>query len=436
MVHFEKYRQPTWNLLLHTIPKKTIPMTAPAPSTPALPQTAWRAVLAAVLCGVVVAMNVGKVPIAMTELRSEFGLSLVAAGWVSSMINTLGVTTALLFGLLGDRLGAYRMCLIGLFISALGGVAALFASNETVLLASRFAEGAGVVAVAVSAPALLSAACAPLDRRFALGIWSGYLPAGVGLVMLLAPLVMPVGGWRGLWVLTLAAIVLSALAVHRSRAAYHLPPADTIERHPFITAKEALSQPEPWLLAIAMATWTLQHYALIIWLPTYLLEQRGLQPFAVAMLTCLMVLANVPGNMLGGILLHRHFGRGNMIAFASLVTGLSGVGIFLDIFPDVVRYALCLTLSFVGGLIPASVLSASARYARTPKQIGTLQGLFIQWGQAGPFIGPPLIAMLVAASGLWRDALIVTGSAALLGIVFGLLIRRHENRPSVAPVHS
>ena len=135
--------------------------------------------LAAVLCGVVVAMNVGKVPIAMPELRSEFGLSLVAAGWVSSMINTLGVTTALLFGLLGDRIGAYRMCLIGLLISALGGVTALFADNESVLLASRFAEGAGVVAVAVSAPALLSAACSPLDRRFALGIWSGYLPAGV-----------------------------------------------------------------------------------------------------------------------------------------------------------------------------------------------------------------------------------------------------------------
>ena len=130
-------------------------MTSSASSTPLLPQTDWKAVLAAVLCGVVVAMNVGKVPIAMPELRSEFGLSLVAAGWVSSMINTLGVTTALLFGLLGDRIGAYRMCLIGLLISALGGVTALFADNESVLLASRFAEGAGVVAVAVSAPALL-----------------------------------------------------------------------------------------------------------------------------------------------------------------------------------------------------------------------------------------------------------------------------------------
>lgn len=408
-------------------------MTAMPPAPPAQPETDLRAVLAAVLCGVAVAMNVGKVPIAMGEMRAEFGLSLVAAGWVSSMINTLGVTTALLFGLLGDRFGALRMCLAGLAASALGGGAALLAGGGTLLLVSRFAEGAGLLAVAVSAPALASAACAPRDRRFALGIWSGYLPAGVGLAMLLAPVVMPAGGWRGLWVLTLAAILLASVAVLRSRAAYRLPPA-AVERHPFATAKEALAQPEPWLLALAMGAWTFQHYALIIWLPTFLQEQRGLSTAVTAFLSCLMVLVNVPGNLLGGSLLHRNFRRGSLIAFASLVTGLSGVGIFLDVLPDVVRYALCLTLSFVGGLIPASVLSASASYARTPKQIGTLQGLFIQCGQIGPFIGPPLIAMLVAASGLWRDALFVTGTAALLGVALGFRIRRQElAREACAP---
>ncbi|MCZ7653693.1 MAG: MFS transporter [Rhodocyclaceae bacterium] len=114
--------------------------------------------------------------------------------------------------------------------------------------------------MAVSAPALLSAACAPLDRRFALGIWSGYLPAGVGLVMLLAPLVVPAGGWRGLWLLTLAAILLAAVAVYRLRP--RLPPAAAFQRRaPSLRHGQALSQPEPWLLAIAMATWTLQHYA-------------------------------------------------------------------------------------------------------------------------------------------------------------------------------
>lgn len=398
-------------------------------TAPLYRDTDWRAVLAAALCGVAVAMNVGKVPIAMAALRADLGLSLVAAGWVSSMINTLGVTTGLFFGLLGARVGALRMCFFGLFVSVLGGLGALFAGNETALLISRFAEGAGMVSVVVSAPALLSAASSPRDRRFALGIWSSYLPTGVGLVMLLAPLVMPVGGWRGLWVLALAVIVLAALAIHRSRPAYVVAAPAAAKAPPRGEAREALSQPEPWLLAFAMASWTVQHYALIIWLPTFLKEQRGLSTVAVSLLSCLMVLVNVPGNLLGGSLLQRHFRRGNLIVFANLVTGLSCVGIFLDVLPDLVRYGLCLTLSFTGGLVPASVLSASANYAQTPKQIGTLQGLFMQAGNLGPFVGPPLIAMLVAASGLWHDALIVTGGAALLGITLGLLMRQREARP-------
>ncbi len=77
-------------------------------------------------------------------------------------------------------------------------------------------------------------------------------------------------------------------------------------------------------------------------------------------------------------------------------------------------------------MIPAAVLSSSASLARTPKQIGTLQGLFNQVGNIGPFLGPPLIAMLVAASGLWRDALIVTGCTAVVGVILGVTIRRLE----------
>lgn len=390
------------------------------------PETDWRAVLAAAFCGVAVAMNVGKVPIAMAQLREEFGLSLVAAGWVASMVNALGVTTGLLFGLLGDRVGALRLCFAGLLVSALGCLGALFAGNAAVLLASRFAEGAGMISVAVSAPSLLSAASGPHDRRFALGIWSAYLPAGVGLVMLLAPLVTPWGGWRGLWLLTLSGIVLAALAIWRARPAYRPASPAAAAPNPVGEAKQALGQAVPWLLALAMGCWTIQHYALIIWLPTYLSEQRDLSALAVSLLSCAMVLVNVPGNLLGGRLLQRHVRRGNLIVCANLVTGLSGVGIFLDVLPDLARYGLCLLLSFTGGLVPASVLSASASYARTPKQIGTLQGLFMQFGNLGPFAGPPLIAMLVAASGLWRDALIVTGSAALLGIALGLLIRGRE----------
>jgi MFS family permease len=400
-------------------------MTSPS-AAPTHTRTNWPAVFAAVLCGVAVAMNVGKVSIAMPLLRSDFGLSLVVAGMVSSMINTMAVASALFFGVLGDRVGAQRMCFFGLLMSAAGCGGALLATDGTMLLVSRFAEGVGMVAVAVSAPALLSAAAAPADRRFAFGIWGSYLPAGVGLVVLLAPPTMQLGGWRGLWMVTLAVIGLAAACVYRLRRAYRLPPSDKAPAKLLVTAKEALSQRAPWLLAFAMTTWTVQHYALIIWLPTFLREQRGIPPLTVALLSCLMVLANVPGNLLGGSLLQRRFRRGDLIACASVVTGLSGVGIFLDVLPDLVRYLLCVLLSFSGGLIPASVLSASVTFARTPKQIGTLQGLFMQCSQLGPFVGPPLIAMLVAASGDWRDALYVTGISASLGIVLGLMLRRYE----------
>ena len=388
--------------------------------------TEWRAVLAAAACGVAVAFNVGKVPIAMVELRAEFGLSLVAAGWMSSMINTLAVCTGLAFGILGDRVGALRTCYAGLATGILGITWGIVAGNGGGLLLSRFLEGAGQVAIAVSAPALLTSAAAPKDQRFALGIWSSYLPAGVGLIMLLAPLILPFGGWRGLWLLSLAALAMSAIAVRRCEASYAPRAATQTNQSPWCNAREALAQPAPWLLSFAMMSWTLQHYALIIWLPTFLKEQRDLGMLATSLLSCVMVLANVPGNLIGGSLLQRGWRRGNLIAAASLFTGLCGAGIFLDGLPDTIRYLLCVLLSFAGGLIPASVLSASAHLARTPKQIGTLQGLFMQMGNVGPFIGPPVIAAIVAASGLWRDALWVTGTAAAGGILLGLALRRYD----------
>lgn len=391
-------------------------------------QTDWRAVLAATFCGVAVAISIGKVPIAMPQLRAEFALSLVAAGWVASMVNMLGVSTGLMFGVLGDRVGALRMCFAGLAFNAIGGLAAVFAGNEMLLLISRFLEGAGVLCVAVSAPALLSAASTPRDRSFALGIWSTYLPVGVSLIMLLAPLAIPAGGWRSLWWVAIGVALVAGLTLYLCRSAYRLPAPAHPDVHPFLAAKEALAQPAPWLLALAMATFTVQHYALIIWLPTILKEQRDLSALAVSLLSCLMVLVSAPGTLFGGYLLQRHFRRSSLIAVASIVTGLSGAGIFLDLLPDLVRYALCLALSFTGALIPASVLSASAIYARRPKQISTLQGLFTQFSNLGPFFGPPIIAMLVSASGLWRDALWVTGSAALIGVALGLRLRVYERR--------
>lgn len=336
--------------------------------------------------------------------------------------------------MLGDRVGALRMCYLGLTVSVLGGLAGMMSATPLFLLASRFFEGAGFIAAAVSAPALLSAAAHASDRRFALGIWATYTPAGVGLATLAAPVLLPLAGWRGLWLFSIVMLLLAAVGISLHRKAYgrHTHGGSAA---PFLaTAKDALAQPMPWLLAFIFGTWTVQHFALIIWLPTFLKEQRDFSPLTIALLSCLMVLVNVPGNLLGGALLQRNFRRGNLVATASAITGLSSLGIFIDGLPDLVRYGLCLLLSFTGGLIPASVLSSSAALAKSPRQIGTLQGLYMQGAQLGQFFGPPAIAALVASSGHWQSAAWITGLAALGGVVLGLAVRAQENKRA-APGH-
>lgn len=391
-------------------------------------RTQWRAVMVAALCGVAAAMNVGKVPVSLPQMRDELGLSLVQAGWVSSTLATLAVVVALAVGLLVGRLGALRMVLAGLLLGALGAAATLAASGFAWLITCRIVEGAGFLLVSVAAPALVSAAAAAPDRRFALGIWSGYMPMGASIAMALAPLLMPAPGWRALWIAAACALCVAAVAVWRERASYGPGVASQHALAPLSQTLAVLRQPLPWLLTGTFALWATQHFALIIWLPTFLKEQRQLPDGVVSMLTCLMLVANVPGNLIGGALVQRGLPRGVVIACAQTFTGLCGWWLFSDALPDLFRYALCVLLSFVGGVIPASVMSSSTVLARTPSQIGALQGLIMQGTQLGQFIGTPLIAAVVAASGQWSSARWVTAAAALGGGALAIAAWRLERR--------
>jgi len=385
--------------------------------------THWPAVLAACACGLACAMNIGKVPPALPLLREQLGLTLVQAGWVSATLNTLAVVASLGVGLMTARLGSLAMVLGGLLLGAAASLAGLGADGFASLIATRFFEGAGFMAVAIAAPGLVSAAAGDDRRRFALGLWSAYMPAGASLALALSPLLLPLAGWRALWLASAAALLLAAALVWRQRRHYAAAVGSTHSRRPG-PALAVLRQAAPWWLALAFGVWAMQHFALIVWLPTFLKEQRGLAPAPVALLTGAMLLANVPGNLIGGALLQRGWSRGRLIAGANLATGLCGLGLFVDAWPDALRFALAVALSFVGGLIPSSILSSSTALARTPQQVGVLQGLLMQGSQLGQFVGTPLIAAVVAAAGSWTAARGVMAGAAAVGIALGLLVAR------------
>ncbi|MBT9489448.1 MAG: MFS transporter [Rubrivivax sp.] len=386
--------------------------------------------MAAVLAaGLAAALNVGKVPVALPLLRAELGLTLVQAGWVSSMLTTLALLGAAFVGMWVGRVGALRMVLAGLALCTTASVAATAWPGWAPLMASRLVEGLGFMWVAVACPALITAASAPAQRRLALSFWSAYMPAGASIAMLASPLLLPATGWQGLWWLTAAVMALAAIGLWAQRQHFSAAaPAPTAGGSFLGPVKAALGHPLPWLLALSFGVWATQHFALIVWMPTYLQEQRGLGPGATALLTGVMLLACVPGNLVGGWLVQRGVQRGHLLLGGQLAAGLGAVVYSLDALPDPLRYAAAVWVSFAGGVIPAAIMSSSTVLARSPQQIGTLQGLYMQGAQLGQFVGTPLVAAVVASSGQWRSALWVTASAAVMGVALALAAGRLESR--------
>lgn len=394
-------------------------------------RTHWAAVIAAIGAGIVAAAHIGKVPPALPALRQALDLSLVQAGWVVSAFNTLGVASAVVFGVLCDRVGHLRFAYTGLAALIAGGLLGALADGPALLLFSRFLEGVGFLSVAVAAPALIVAASRQRDRNLTLGLWSTYMPAGTGAAMLFAPLALGAFGWRGLWALIALVTCLCAFAVWRLNRDFVAPAkaaAPTLK-----SILQALKLPGPWSLSIVMGAYAAQWVSLMVWLPSFLMESRRASGLMAASLTALVVVANIPGNLLGGWFVHRVGSRGVMISVISAIMGMCSMGIFHDGFPDVLRYLLCIVFSCVGGMIPAAVLSGVPAYARVPTQVGTLNGLVVQVSHLGQFIGPPTVAAAVAVSGQWRAALQVLLAAAGIAILAGFAVTLCERSAAHRP---
>lgn len=397
-------------------------------------KTRWGIVALCVAAGLVAAAHVGKAPPALPALRAELGLDLVLAGWVVSIFGFTGMAFGIIAGSLADRVGHRRLLLIGLGVLAAGSAVGGFTSSGAILLASRFFEGLGLLSVGVSAPAMIAAAAPGRNRRLALGIWGSFMPAGMAAMMLISPLFLSTVGWRGLW---FAAAILSVVWIVVMRRGTPAAPAhDQAEAsHSLVhNVVSTVSRPGPWLMSICFALYTIQWVSLMVWLPTFLIEQRGTGTGAAAAMTALVVAVNVAGNVGAGWMLRHNAPRWLLLAVAGATMGLAGLGIFSSEVPDGTRYLLCLVFSSVGGMLPTSLLSGVPVFAPSPRQYATGNGLLTQGANVGQVIGPPAVATLVAMTGVWESASWLMAGTAGAIVVFALAIGAVERRlPAAEP---
>jgi MFS family permease len=393
--------------------------------------TSWFSVLLAIGAGVLAAFQVGKVHIALPSIRHSFDLSLVSASWLLSALSVVGLFMATLAGSYAGKIGTKKTLILGLLLVAAASAGGAFSPTSAWLIWSRLVEGIGYVMIVVAAPSLIIELTSLADIRLALAGWSCFMPGGIALITLLAPLLLARHTWRALWLANAALILIYAallwVAVNRRTVIPVEEPS-----HPLAEFRAVVTARGPMFLAIIFGMYTMQHLAIMGFMPTLLIEKFGISQSRAGVLVSVAMASNILGNLAAGVLLQRGVRRSVLISTTSIFMAVMTLGMFslgLSLLPV---YVCAFLFSCVGGIVPSCVIGAAPFHAPSEQLIPATNGLLVQGSNLGIVLGPPLVSGLAATLG-WRWVPAITLLAALIATLLAVRVsnKNHASLPSL-----
>lgn len=382
--------------------------------------SAWPRILLVVGAGVVSAFQVGKAPAALAAIQGDLALGLAAASWLISAFAILGALAGAPIGLAVDRVGAKSMATFGLLLQAAGSSLGALSPGFTALLATRVIEGLGFLCLVVAAPALIAVAAPIQIRDRAMALWASFMPVGLTVIMLAAPL-LSIVTWRGFWFLNASILVSCAMLLRWGLPPNHPRPYRKIRQD----IGEALVSPGPWVLGGLFAAFSAVFFAVFGLLPSLLSQRLGISNEAASILSALAIAASGVGNLVCGQLLARGFLPARLLHFSFGVMALSGVGIFSQVLWAIASYALCVVFSFAGGLIPVVIFDSAPRQAPRPELVGVTIGFAMQGNNLGLIIGPAAAGGISGAFG-WPMVSVAIVAMAFMAALLVLPFNRRQ----------
>jgi MFS family permease len=376
----------------------------------------------------VAAFHVGKVPPSLPSIRAELDASLREAGWLLSTVNLVTALGGMAIALTADRFGHRRLIILGTALCLAASLIGAMSASVGTLIAARVFEGLGFITVVVAIPTLLLRLATARDQRLAMALWTTYMPAGAGSMMLIAALVLPGTSWRAAWMVAAAAsaAMLAALLLRAQRR--HELDAVVAARRPVLSEMaEVATSGGPLAIAVCFGAYSCCWFAVVGFLPTLQVERLGFPTSTAAIVTAVVTIVNVAGNLAAGWMLQRRVPRVAIIVGATLSMAVCAAGIFVGGVPDSARLVLAGLYSAVIGVVPGCLFTAIPLHAPRPQLVGAATGLLMQVSNLGALLGPPITAALVSAGG-WPAAAWLTSVALGLAAVAGLFLHWREKR--------
>ncbi len=392
-------------------------------TSPVSSQTRWAAVSCIVIASIASALHVGKATIAIPWLQQEFDASMALLSWVMSAFPMVGVFGGIIAGVLVRNWGDRRLLLLGLLILGIASIAGAQAPSFAWLLGTRFIEGLGFMIVVVAAPALLNRVTSEDRHNMVFGLWSTFMAGGIALSMLFGPML---GGWRGNWYLTGGLVLAAALSLSVFVKQDKGIPQESSGQRLLPALRQVLGAWSTHALALGFTSYNILFFALMAFLPSFLMQRLGISVAAAGLISAAIVAANILGNLGAGRLLSQGLRPGWLVAATAAAMGCMGAGIFLDDMPATLVVVLCFAFSAVAGIMPATILATAPATAPIPSLAPLSIGWVVQGNYLGQVLGPLLIGTVVGAGG-WSAAILLMLVVAIAGVALGLAFDRLDS---------
>lgn len=392
----------------------------------------WKSLIAAQLGWMLDAMDVMLYAFALGTIQREFGLTSAEAGALASVTLVASAFGGILFGVLADRIGRAKALMYSILLYSTFTALTATSGSIAELVLWRALVGIGMGGEWSAGSVLVSETWPPEHRGKAIGIMQSGWAIGYILAALLAAAILPVFGWRILFVLGILP-ALFTLWIRR-----HVPEPEIWLKERAMPGKETSSTLQQvfrfsllrkTLSAAILSTCVLfAYWGLFTWMPSFLsrpLEQGGAGLGIVKSSTWIipMQLGAFLGYISFGFFADR-FGRRPVFLFF-----LIAAAILVPVYGQLARHEVLLLL--LGPLIGFfghgyfSVFGAMLAELFPTHVRGTAQGLTYNLGRAFSALAPFTIGALADQHGI-GSALALTSAFFLLGA--GLMFLLPETR--------
>ena len=388
-------------------------------------------------------------------LADEFQLSKIEMGYVLSSFFWTYALCLIPIGIIADRWGARKTIGICIALWSVMTAAAGVASNLVILLLTRLGLGIGESAV-FPAGNLVMREWAPMkERGLASTIFVAGSYAGPAFGAALLGWVVSQWGWRASFYIAGAlGLVFWAFWMALYRRPEEAGWIDAAERQKILTERNdtapgaaasgqkrsilgLLQSQSLWGIALAHGCGIYSQYLYLTWLPTYLVDVRGMTIMKAGFYTALPYLAAALINGVLGLISDRSLSqaamdlgqRRNLLAALKI---LSAVILLIPFVESTTSVMILLTIS-LSSLSGAIALHFALMHdlLRNPENAGKAASIVVLGGNSFGLAAPIVTGYIIAGTGSYTGAFVAAGLLLLLGA--GLLIvmaRKPIDQPS------